>query len=391
MSLPDFFVVGVPKGGTTALHALLAQHPGLYLSPVKEPKFYLCDGRPPPRSGQRGPGDAHSAQEWIWQRDRYEALFDAAPGGSCAVSRRRSTSTTGPPTPGWRGTSRTRRSLPCFGIRSTGRTATGTTCGPTGWSVPTSSTRWRSRTSGSARGWAPFWHYRGLGRYAEQLRSLFDHFPREQVLLLRYRELVDDPVGTLTRVDAFLGVPEHPARVAQPENMHPYVADSPRVRWLGRAVRTGAAAGRSSHRRPGARSRRSCSRHCMQRGAAGRRSGRRSVWPPWTDWPTTSATSRMVTGQSYADWFGPAERRRLRPTATAPASAPAAAPAPAPAQRAPPRRLAPPETPSAAGDAEHRRRRRAPPERPKDAGTARRTVSGLVSPAAGLRARCTHG
>ena len=81
MALPDFFLIGAPKAGTTALHAALAQHPELYLSTVKEPKFYLCNGRPPPRATQRGPGDAHSAREWVWRREKYEALFDAAPAG----------------------------------------------------------------------------------------------------------------------------------------------------------------------------------------------------------------------------------------------------------------------------------------------------------------------
>ena len=47
MALPDFLVAGVPKAGTTALHAALSRHPGLYLSPIKEPKFFLTDGPPP--------------------------------------------------------------------------------------------------------------------------------------------------------------------------------------------------------------------------------------------------------------------------------------------------------------------------------------------------------
>ena len=29
---PDFFLIGAPKAGTSALHAALAQHPGLFLS-----------------------------------------------------------------------------------------------------------------------------------------------------------------------------------------------------------------------------------------------------------------------------------------------------------------------------------------------------------------------
>jgi len=31
VSLPDFLVIGAPKAGTTALHAALALHPGLYM------------------------------------------------------------------------------------------------------------------------------------------------------------------------------------------------------------------------------------------------------------------------------------------------------------------------------------------------------------------------
>jgi hypothetical protein len=78
MALPDFLVAGVPKAGTTALHAALSRHPGLYMSPIKEPKFFLADG-PPPSKG--GPGDVLTYREHVWQRDRYEALFDAAPPG----------------------------------------------------------------------------------------------------------------------------------------------------------------------------------------------------------------------------------------------------------------------------------------------------------------------
>ena len=79
MALPDFLVIGAPKAGTTALHAALAAHPGLYLSAIKEPKFFLTDG-PPPTKG--GPGDALTYREHIWRRTDYEALFAPAPAGT---------------------------------------------------------------------------------------------------------------------------------------------------------------------------------------------------------------------------------------------------------------------------------------------------------------------
>ena len=85
MALPDFLVIGAPKAGTTALHAALARHPSLYLSPVKEPKFFLTDGPPPARGG--GPGDAATYREHVWRRGDYEALFTSAPpGAACGES-----------------------------------------------------------------------------------------------------------------------------------------------------------------------------------------------------------------------------------------------------------------------------------------------------------------
>src|SRR5260370_27504415 len=79
MALPDFFVAGAPKAGTTAVHAALARHPSLYMSAVKEPKFFLTDGPPPTRGG---PGDMQTYREHVWPRDEYEALFDPAPSGN---------------------------------------------------------------------------------------------------------------------------------------------------------------------------------------------------------------------------------------------------------------------------------------------------------------------
>src|SRR5450631_1467899 len=79
MPLPDFLIIGAPKAGTTALHAALASHPGLYMSAVKEPKFFLTDGPPPSRGG--GPGDIPTWREHVWRREGCGALCADAPAG----------------------------------------------------------------------------------------------------------------------------------------------------------------------------------------------------------------------------------------------------------------------------------------------------------------------
>jgi len=39
---PDFFILGAAKSGTTSLYFYLAQHPEIFMSPIKEPSFF-CD------------------------------------------------------------------------------------------------------------------------------------------------------------------------------------------------------------------------------------------------------------------------------------------------------------------------------------------------------------
>jgi hypothetical protein len=40
---PNFFIVGAPKCGTTALYEYLRPHPNIFMSPVKEPHFFATD------------------------------------------------------------------------------------------------------------------------------------------------------------------------------------------------------------------------------------------------------------------------------------------------------------------------------------------------------------
>ena len=204
MALPDFLVAGVPKAGTTALHAALSAHPGLYLSPVKEPKFFLTDG-PPPAKG--GPGDALTYREHVWRRDAYEALFDAAPPGALR----------GEATPLYlhdpEALRRIRGLIPDAKLivvlrdpveRAHSNWAHLWSAGlePVGDFIEACAAEERR----TAAGWAPFWHYVGLGQYGGQLKHAFSLFPREQVLVLRYRRLIDAPTATLDGICAFLGV-----------------------------------------------------------------------------------------------------------------------------------------------------------------------------------------
>ncbi|MCU0526338.1 MAG: sulfotransferase domain-containing protein [Elainella sp. Prado103] len=44
MVLPNFLIIGAAKAGTTSLYHCLKQHPQIYMSPVKEPRFFALEG-----------------------------------------------------------------------------------------------------------------------------------------------------------------------------------------------------------------------------------------------------------------------------------------------------------------------------------------------------------
>jgi hypothetical protein len=240
MSLPDFFVAGVPKAGTTALHAALAQHPSLYLSPVKEPKFFLTDGQPPPAQG--GPGDARTYREHIWRRSDYEALFSAAPAGALR----------GESTPFYlyseAAQERIRALVPQARLIVVLRDP-----------IERAHSNWTHLWSAGldpiddfveacaaedrriADGWADFWHYLRLGLYGRQLERLYSVFPREQVLVFRYRSLIADPAGLLNVVCGFLGVEQDLLTDVPRENVTAHPTPTSRHRSVGRLLRAGSA------------------------------------------------------------------------------------------------------------------------------------------------------
>lgn len=77
----DFLIIGAGKSGTTSLYYYLAQHPDVFLSRNKEPRFFLLPGL--------GIDTTPAQREWYEQGfpegvksvEEYEALFaDARPG-----------------------------------------------------------------------------------------------------------------------------------------------------------------------------------------------------------------------------------------------------------------------------------------------------------------------
>jgi len=314
MRLPDFFVVGAPKAGTTALHVALARHPQVWMSRTKEPKHFLTDGPPPTRGG---PGDAKTFSEYVWRRDHYARLFaEAGEDQLCGES-----------TPFYlydaAAHRRIREAVPEARLIALLRDPIDRAHSNWAhlWSAGLESEGDFVRACAqeerrAAAGWAPFWRYLDLGRYGGQLARLYETFPREQVLVLRYRELREEPTQTLRMIVDFLGLEQGHLREVPAENVTTHASETLANRAMSLALRTGDRFERLLPDGPWRRGREVLSRHLQreQRPRQPLRPEQRAQLLP----AVAEDVRRLeeVTGSSFADWLDGGRavgRRALQP------------------------------------------------------------------------------
>jgi hypothetical protein len=208
--VPDFFIVGNPKCGTTALYEMLKGHPQIFMPALKEPWFLASDMRArfqPPRSA--------SPPETL---EDYIALFSAAQPGqrigeasSSYLLSRTAAARIAELRPDARIIAILRepasflRSLHLQLLRTHveakqdfGRAIALEPARRAGKRIPRRSHR------------PQLLMYSEHVRYVDHLRRYHDAFAREQVLVLIYEDFRADNEGTVRRVRRFLGVDETP-------------------------------------------------------------------------------------------------------------------------------------------------------------------------------------
>ena len=301
MALPDFFIAGAPKAGTTAVHVALARHPALYMSAVKEPKFFLTDGPPPTRGG---PGDVQTYREHVWQRDDYEALFAAAPAGILR----------GESTPFYlynRDAQRRIRALipsarlivilrdPVERAHSNWAHLWSAGLDPVDDFVLACAEEQRRIEAG----WADFWRYTSLGRYGDQLEHLYTVFPRDQVLVFRYHALIESPGLVLDQICAFLGVPQGVLAEVPRENVTAHPQLSLRHRTVAKALRASSAV---SNVLPGATTLTGSLERVLQRDSRPRQpltwEQRQALLPRFE---ADIRLLEVITGEDFGNWLQP--------------------------------------------------------------------------------------
>ena len=225
---PDFFVVGHPKSGTTALYEMLVRHPQIHMASEKEPWFFAREllHRAPPRKpigipatleeylslfAGAAPGQrlGEASTTYLWSPSAAATIAAIYPHARIVAILREPASFL--------------RSLHLQflegHIESEPDFARALALEPQrreGQGVPDHTY------------WPQLLRYSEHVRYTEQLRRYHAVFPREQVLVLVYEEFRRDNQATLRRLLRFLGVDE---RVAI-ETLYANPTVRPRSRWM---------------------------------------------------------------------------------------------------------------------------------------------------------------
>lgn len=205
--MPNFFIIGAQKAGTTSLYHYLAQHPQVYMSPVKEPRFfdYVINSNGEVVE-EKFESKTHGKAARFHNVGEYAALFRDV-GGETAVGE---ASTSYIYTPGT--AERIKRHVPEAKIVALLRNPA-----DRAYSAFLNAFRYggeplsdftqalRTEEERIRDGWHHRFHYRTNGLYHAQLQPFFELFGRERVGVWLYEDLRADPTGTTRSVSRFLG------------------------------------------------------------------------------------------------------------------------------------------------------------------------------------------
>ncbi|HWX74449.1 MAG TPA: sulfotransferase [Solirubrobacteraceae bacterium] len=203
--LPDFFIVGQPKSGTTALYQMLRGHPQIFMPNTKEPGFLAAElqVRKPPRPREEvltyedyvrlfeAAAPAQRVGEatpfYLWSRTAAGRIAELQPGARIIATLREPASLL--------------RSLHLLLMKIYVETEP---------DLRKALALEEPRRSGSSVPADTYWPdllmYSEQVRYVEQLRRYDSLFPPEQVLVLIYDDFRRDNEGTVRRVLRFLDV-----------------------------------------------------------------------------------------------------------------------------------------------------------------------------------------
>ncbi len=205
---PNLFLIGAMKSATTYLSGLLGEHPSVFMSWPKEPRYFVD-------STVRGRVWPHTRKQAPLSTEAYLRLFAAA--GDASVIGEASTCYS--KAPKFSGVpERILDFSPNARFIYVMRDPVERTISHYWHSVRHDG---ETRSLLSALQTEP--HYLEVSHYARQLEVYFRHVPRDRIYILTYEALLADSAGELSKVYAWLGVDPsfRPVKLGVPVNVTP--------------------------------------------------------------------------------------------------------------------------------------------------------------------------
>ena len=194
MAMPTFLIIGAMKSGTTALYYYLAQHPQIFMSPVKEPNFFC--------NGELESSDSKSVTHIGAYQDLFKNVYDEKAIGEashCYLYEPEAVARIQQYVPDAKLVAILRNPVDRAHSHFLHKVRDGTE------PLTDFAQALREEETGANQN-RNVQDYVGRGRYYEQLKRYFDAFDRDQLKVYLYEDLSNTPIDTLQNAFRFLGV-----------------------------------------------------------------------------------------------------------------------------------------------------------------------------------------
>ncbi len=203
MTMPNFLVIGAAKAGTTSLYSYLKEHPQIYMSPHKEPRFFALEGKP---IDFQGPGDL-TRFKFVTNIESYRALFEEV-SHEVAIGEASPWYLYVPQAP-----KRIKNYIPNAKLiailRDPVERAYSNFLHAVSEELEPLNDFMQAMEAEEERirhNWSYRWHYKQKGFYSVQIKRYYDLFDRDQIRFYLYDDFITSPMSVMQDIFRFLGV-----------------------------------------------------------------------------------------------------------------------------------------------------------------------------------------
>lgn len=204
MVMPNFIIIGAAKAGTSSLYSYLKQHPQIYMSPIKEPRFFALEGE---TLDFQGPAQGINSRS-VTQIEDYCRLFQGVTNeiaiGEASTLYLHSQ----------KAIARIKHYIPKVKLIAILRDPAERAFSSylhlvrDGYETLSFAEGLDAEESRIRQKWQPLWYYQQRGFYADWIKRYFAAFEREQIKIYLYDDLVVDTSAVVKDIYQFLGVDE---------------------------------------------------------------------------------------------------------------------------------------------------------------------------------------